>query len=159
MTTGFLWGKFMPLHRGHMHLIESARARVDRLTVLLCSVRSQPIPGEVRYRWLCQLYPDLDIQHCAEELPQYPSEHPDYWSLWLPIIRCHCPVIDFVFTSETYGDEFARLLGAKHLCVDLNRDRFPVSGTAVRADPARHSEFLPPLVRTYFSNSNSPLNL
>ena len=38
MTTGLIIGKFMPLHRGHMVLIDYARSRVDRLTVLVCSL-------------------------------------------------------------------------------------------------------------------------
>ena len=151
MTTGFIWGKFMPVHRGHMYLIDYARERVGTLTVLLTSRAHDPIPGALRYRWLCELYPGVDVQHCADELPAYPHEHPDYWNLWLPVLRRYLPSgPDFFFTSETYGDFMAGLLGARHICVDLKRRAFPVSGTQVRADPRAHWHLLPPLVQDYY---------
>jgi NadR type nicotinamide-nucleotide adenylyltransferase len=43
--------------------------------------------------------------------------------------------IDAVFSSEHYGDEMAKRLGAVHVLVDVDRNTFPVSGTAVRTDP------------------------
>jgi NadR type nicotinamide-nucleotide adenylyltransferase len=46
--------------------------------------------------------------------------------------------IDAVFTSEAYGDELARRLGAEHVSVDPERTEYPVSGTAVREDPVGH---------------------
>ena len=44
---------------------------------------------------------------------------------------------DVVFTSEAYGDTYARLLGARHVSVDAARTAAPVSGTAVRGRPIR----------------------
>jgi len=151
-TTGFLLGKFLPLHRGHMYLIETARRRVDHLTVLVCSLPREPIPGQLRYQWVRELYPDVNVQHLTEDVPQYPGEHPDFWNIWLNVIRRFVPTgPDFVFTSETYGDQLAALLGAKHICVDLNRQTFPVSGTAVRDNPLAYWDFIPPPVQAYYS--------
>jgi len=45
---GFILGKFMPPHAGHVTLIQSARALVDELTILLCSLPDDPILGETR---------------------------------------------------------------------------------------------------------------
>ena len=44
-TTGFLLGKFLPPHRGHQYLIDFARNHVDHLTVLVCTIAREPIPG------------------------------------------------------------------------------------------------------------------
>jgi NadR type nicotinamide-nucleotide adenylyltransferase len=151
ITTGFLLGKFLPLHRGHMYLIETARGRVDYLTVLVCTLPHEPIPGDLRYLWVRELYPDVNVQHFAEDIPQHPHEHPDFWNIWRSVIRRFVPTgPDFVFTSETYGDQLAEILGAHHICVDLKRETFPVSGTAVRADPLKHWGFLPRPVRAYY---------
>ncbi|HEY4720238.1 MAG TPA: adenylyltransferase/cytidyltransferase family protein, partial [Anaerolineae bacterium] len=79
MTAGFLLGKFLPVHRGHMYIIEYGRSRVDHLTVLVCSLERDPIPGELRYGWVKQLFPDANVQHCDDEIPSYPHEHPDFW--------------------------------------------------------------------------------
>ena len=50
MRRGFLLGKFMPPHAGHMALIRAARALVDELTVLVCWQPGDPIAGETRRR-------------------------------------------------------------------------------------------------------------
>jgi NadR type nicotinamide-nucleotide adenylyltransferase len=158
MLTGFLLGKFLPLHRGHMYLIEHARDRVDHLTVLVCSLKREPIPGTLRYQWVRELYPTVNVQHFAEDVPQYPEEHPDFWTIWLNVIRRFVPTgPDLVFTSETYGDRLAEILGARHVCVDLERKTFPVSGTAVRDDPFAYWDFIPPPVQAYFQNSKLAL--
>ncbi|MCA9241240.1 MAG: AAA family ATPase, partial [Planctomycetales bacterium] len=57
---------------------------------------------------------------------------------------------DVVFTSEDYGLEYARLMGARHVMVDHARTAVPVSGTLIRSAPLEHFEFLEPCVRAYF---------
>ena len=54
---------------------------------------------------------------------------------------------DLVFSSESYGDELARRLGARHVLVDRERRAVPISGERVRADPIGCWEFLPECVR------------
>ncbi|MBM2850375.1 MAG: cytidyltransferase-related domain protein [Anaerolineales bacterium] len=152
MTTGLIIGKFMPLHRGHMVLIDYARSRVDRLTVLVCSLAREPIPGEVRYRWVRDLYPEANVQHLTDENPSYPEEHPDFWNIWTRSIRRFCPAgPDVVFTSELYGDKLAECLGARHEMVDLERKMFPVSGSVARERPLEYWDMLPPPVQAYFA--------
>ena len=58
MTLGFVVGKFYPPHRGHKHLIDTARAQVDRLVVLVPHHPSQRIPGELRRDWLREIHID-----------------------------------------------------------------------------------------------------
>ena len=41
-------GKFLPYHSGHAHLIHSARAHCDDLTVLVCSIKAEPVSGHGR---------------------------------------------------------------------------------------------------------------
>lgn len=158
MTTGLIWGKFMPLHNGHLYLIDQARSQVDTLTILLCSVQSQPIPGALRYQWLKTLYPTLDVQHCSDEIPQYPQEvasPAEYWAIWLPVLRRYLPHgLDFLFTSEKYGDTLAPMLGARHICIDPLRLTYPVSGSAIRQNPQAYWGSLPPPVQQYYNALN-----
>jgi cytidyltransferase-like protein len=90
-TTGFLLGKFLPPHRGHQYLIEFARNYVDRLTVLVCTIQQEPIPGPLRYQWMCEAFPGVDLVHHTDELPQAPEEHPQFWDIWRASIRRHVP--------------------------------------------------------------------
>jgi HTH-type transcriptional regulator, transcriptional repressor of NAD biosynthesis genes len=151
VTTGLVLGKFLPPHAGHLHLVDAARAQVDRLTVVVGSLAREPIPGALRYEWMRELCPSDEVLHLTEELPQEPHEHPRFWELWTAALRRLVPAgPDFVFTSESYGDELARRLGARHVCIDPGRKAVPVSGTAIRADPMANWEFIPACVRPHF---------
>lgn len=150
MTRGLVLGKFLPYHAGHAHLVRTARAAADELTVLVCSLDREPIPGALRYRWVRDAHADCRVVHVAEEVPQAPEESADFWPIWRELIARRAGPVDVVFTSERYGDELARRIGARHVCVDLARTRYPVSGTALRANPLDHWPFLPPEVRPYF---------
>jgi len=148
MTTGLIIGKFLPPHRGHAFLVEAARAQVDHLVVLVCSLAREPIAGERRVEWLREMFPGVDVRHHTDENPSWPHEHPEFWEIWTASIRRLVPLgPDLVFSSEDYGEELARRLGARHVLVDRERRAFPVSGTAVRDDPVRHWAFVPDCVR------------
>jgi HTH-type transcriptional repressor of NAD biosynthesis genes len=58
---------------------------------------------------------------------------------------------DIVFTSEAYGDPWARLMGSEHMLVDLERKHVPVSATEVRKNPLATWRFLGPDVRSYYA--------
>lgn len=150
MSHGLILGKFLPYHAGHAHLIRTARAQVDALTVLVCSIAREPIPGGHRYQWVRASHPDCRVIHVREEVPQAPEDDPRFWSIWIDLIRRYAGDVDVVFTSEAYGDELAAQLGARHVCVDAARRTVPVSGTTIRADPMAHWEYIPEVVRPYF---------
>jgi HTH-type transcriptional repressor of NAD biosynthesis genes len=150
MTRGLVLGKFLPYHAGHAHLIRLARSQVDELVVLVCSIDREPIPGALRFRWVRDCHPDCHVVHVAEEVPQAPEESDEFWPIWIDLIARHAGRIDTVFTSEDYGDELGRRIGARHVCVDRERRAAPISGTEVRLDPLRHWEMVPSIVRPYF---------
>lgn len=151
MVSGLIIGKFLPPHRGHVLLIETALGRVDRLIVLVCSLAREPIPGEQRVAWLREMFPGLDVRPHTDETPQEPGDDPRFWEIWTASIRRLVPDgPDLVFTSEDYGDELARRLGARHVLVDRERRAFPVSGQAIRDDPMALWDFLPACVRPHF---------
>ncbi|MEQ9366876.1 MAG: AAA family ATPase [Leptospirales bacterium] len=162
MTTfkrGLIIGKFMPFHEGHRHLIDSARARVGELHVLVCTLSREIIPGEIRYQWLRKHYaqdPGVHVHHNTDENPQEPHEDPDFWRIWRTSIRRFFspefdrPLPETLFSSETYGDELARVLGIRHETIDLKRLAVPTSGTAIRNAPYRLRARLPEITRPYF---------
>jgi NadR type nicotinamide-nucleotide adenylyltransferase len=151
MTTGMLLGKFMPPHLGHVYLVDFARHYADRLTVVVCSLAAEPIPGELRYRWMRELFPDVNVVHLTDENPQEPEDHPDFWAIWCAsLLRVLPDRPDLVFASEDYGWRLAEVLGARFVPVDAPRAAVPVSGSAVRADPLAHWDYIPRPVRPYF---------
>ncbi len=151
MTRGFLLGKFLPPHDGHVFLCDFARGYCDELTILVCTLDGDPIPGALRFQWMRELFPDCRVLHLAEDVPQEPADHPEFWDIWRGIVqRFHPEPIDFVFASEDYGNRLAAEVGARFVPVDIPREAVPVSGEAIRADPFANWRYIPPPVRPYF---------
>lgn len=150
--SGFVLGKFMPLHAGHERLIDFAKSECSGLTVMVGSLRNEPIPGELRFQWIKKTNPDICVVHCTDENPQTPEEHPDFWTIWINSIRKYCDKpIDIVFSSEEYGFELAKRLNAEHKPFDIGRRTVPVSGTMIRSNPFRYWEYLSPPARAYYA--------
>jgi NadR type nicotinamide-nucleotide adenylyltransferase len=143
---GLIVGKFYPPHRGHKHLIDTARAQVDELTVIVCGREGESPAGGLRAGWMQEIHPDVRVLLIDDT---YDAQDSRVWAenslRWLG----RAP--DLVFTSEDYGDEFARHLGCRHVQVDRARAAVPVSGTRVRADPLGCWEFLEPPVRGFYA--------
>lgn len=144
MTLGVVVGKFYPPHRGHKLLIETARGQADRLVVILPYHPSQTIPGELRKAWLEEIHPDCEIHLVPDEL----ENDSEQWAKFTIAHLGRAP--DAVFTSEEYGPRYAAFMGCRHVMVDLARAKVPCSGTAVRAAPLKHLDFLEPCVRAYY---------
>ncbi len=152
MKRGMVLGKFMPLHAGHLYLIDFARAWADELAVVVGTMEGEPIPGALRHRWVQELRPQLQVLHLHKSLPQKPEEHPDFWRIWQESLLELLPwVPDLLFASEEYGQRLAEVLGAKF--VPLERTLFDLSGTAIRADPWAHWAQLPEPVQSHYRRS------
>ena len=154
---GFLLGKFMPPHAGHMALIRTARALVDELTVLVCWLPDDPIAGEARLAWMRELLPDCRVLGHGDSVPQAPGDSPDFWPVWRGIVTAaHPEPIDYLFAGEDYGAELAQQGGGLFVPLGgrvLGLVDDPLSGlsaSAVRADPAAHWALLPLPVQTHY---------
>jgi NadR type nicotinamide-nucleotide adenylyltransferase len=150
-TTGLIIGKFMPPHQGHKYLVDFARNYVDELTILMCSTTSESISGELRYKWMKEMFPDVKIVHVTDENPQESRDHPDFWNIWKDSIECALPEgADYLFASEDYGSKLADILNMKYIPVDPARQIVPVSGTMIRENPLENWKYIPEEVRSYF---------
>ena len=148
---GFVLGKFLPPHAGHVFLCDSAAAMVDEMSVLLCSTDAEPIDGGLRRRWLTELLPQCRILHMHRDIPQTPEDHEDFWAIWrAAIAEFHPEPIARVFGAETYVFRLAQELNATPVLIDPARSIFPVSSSSVRADPAGNWRFVPGPVRPHF---------
>lgn len=144
-------GKFLPPHKGHVYLIETAAKHADQVTILVCTLKKEPIPGGLRYQWMRELCPGLNVVHVTDEVPSYPYEHPNFWEIWTDLIQRYAPGIDAVFSSEDYGFEIGRRLGIEHVLVDKKRVTVPISATRIRSQPYKYWEFIPEPVRPYYA--------
>jgi NadR type nicotinamide-nucleotide adenylyltransferase len=152
-TRGFLLGKFMPPHNGHLFLCDFASAYADAVTVLVCSLPDDPVAGALRLAWMREMLPRCRVLHLDEPgVPQQPADDPQFWPVWRGLVRrFHPEPLDFVFASEDYGRRLAEEVGARFVPVDPGRLAVPVSATQVRDDPFVAWPHLPPPVRAHYA--------
>lgn len=153
MKRGLVIGKFMPIHAGHVGLIDFAARRCDELIVSMSFTPDDPIPYQKRFGWIEKLFndqPNIKPRLIADDFdnPHLPLDVRTKG--WAEVLRKVYPKIDFVFSSEPYGEFLAKHLGAAHLPFDPDRRLFPVSATAIRQKPLAHWDFIPRIVQPYF---------
>lgn len=141
-TTGVTVGKFNPPHLGHLHLIETGAARVDRLWVLLCDRSDQTLSATDRAAWLRDATPqNVEILITPDDLPEAPVPWAERVSSLLP------QPPEVAFTSEPWGADWAAAMGAEHVSVDQSRAAFPVAASDLRSDLAQGFRWLVPAAR------------
>ena len=142
----------MPPHAGHQYLIEFARSYTRDLTVFVCTLAHEPIPGELRFAWMSRLFPHVRLIHVTEEIPQASRSEEGAYAIWAKAIRLRLEADPrYVFASEEYGRDLAAALGAEYVPVDPRRSVFPVSAGAIRDDPFGNWTHVPHVVRPYFA--------
>lgn len=164
-TVGFIGGKFLPLHQGHVFAITQAACSCDELYVVLSysDVRDRKlceasgfryVPYEVRLRWLSQLTKDMGNVRVVAVEDTADSDSAYDWEEGAAQIKAAIgKPIDYVFSSETaYEPIFRRLYPeARHVIIDAGRIQVPISATKIRQEGAfTHWDQLPSFVRPYF---------
>lgn len=150
MRRGLVFGKFMPLHRGHQLLIDSALAECDDLTIVVYDSHPtgqyERIPLELRLRWLRDLYPQAEnIVSLPDIVSEGDGDDPAFAGAYAEQVRFLGP-FDRVFSSEPSYEKFATLLGAEHVVVDFDRMLVPTSGTTIRSNLYEFRGWMDPLV-------------
>jgi HTH-type transcriptional regulator, transcriptional repressor of NAD biosynthesis genes len=153
MRTGLVLGKFMPIHAGHIQLIEFALKQCDLLVIWICTSKQEPISGKLRLKWMRETLKDLDrieIVHFRYDeslLPNTSESSHDVSEIWTGLIKQHLPPIDVIVTCEKYGDFVAEMLHIEHKHFEFPKN---ISATAIRKDPYKNWEFIPYPVKSFF---------
>jgi HTH-type transcriptional regulator, transcriptional repressor of NAD biosynthesis genes len=164
---GVVFGKFYPLHTGHIYLIQRAISQVDELYVILCSdtirdmalfeqsaMSRQPTIND-RIRWLLQTFKyqkNIHIELLEEDgIPAYPNG----WNEWSVRVKKlfkekginpNC-----VYSSEPQDVAMYKdLLGLNTVLIDPNRRFMQVSGSQIRQAPLKNWQYIPTEVRPFF---------
>lgn len=148
--TGVVIGKFLPPHRGHKFLIDTAASQVKNLTVIVCEKPTDPIPGTLRAGWMRQIHqaqPHVTVRVFDDR--DYDDSDSQLWARLTTQFLGTTP--DVAFTSEHYGEAWTRFMGSQHICVDIERISVPISATKIRQSPLKYWDFLEPPVRAYFA--------
>jgi HTH-type transcriptional repressor of NAD biosynthesis genes len=154
MKKGLVFGKFMPFHKGHLALVEFALSQCERVIVSMSYTPADPIPAEIRFQWLHQIFADnprVELFQAIDDIPDDGMSLFDATKLWAEFIRHTFPDIEGVFCSEGYGIPLAQHLGLPVVIFDRERIQVPVSASVIRNNPSANWEFIPEAVRPYFT--------
>lgn len=162
-SVGFMGGKFLPLHQGHIYAILAASNQVDELNVILSSSKNRDrelcerdgikyIPADVRMAWLGEALGNLEnvkIVHVEDD--QWDSNY-DWAQGAEAIKKAIGKPIDFVFSSEkSYNENFKKYYpDARHVVVDDERKTVTISATELRRNLYDNWDKLPNCVKPSF---------
>jgi HTH-type transcriptional regulator, transcriptional repressor of NAD biosynthesis genes len=163
-TVGFIGGKFLPFHQGHVYAIIAASNQVDKLHVILSSSKNRDkeicdrdgmkyIPADIRLSWLGESLHNLDnieITHIEDD--QWDNNY--NWEEGANMIKKAIgQKIDCVFSSETsYNEHFSKYYpDSEHIVIDDPRKTVTISATEMRKNLYDNWDKLPLCVRSYFT--------
>lgn len=156
MRKAFVFGKFLPFHKGHEALIRFALTRCDFLTVLICCSNRESVPANVRKGWMEQTFGDIPqlefriLDYREEELPNTSVSSEEVSLIWSRKFLELFPGYECVITSEKYGDYIAAFMQIKHIPFDIPRKQVSVSATQIRSAPYREWDFIPASVKPQY---------
>ena len=176
---GIIFGKFYPLHIGHVDFIQRASGYVDTLYVFVCTdderdmklfneskMKKMPTTKD-RIRFVTQTFKyqeNIKVIHLAEDgIPAYPNG----WAGWADrvkeVLARNEIKIDVIFTNESqdvenYKSNFidkgytADVFSdeLEIITIDTSRNNFNISATEIRKDPYKNWHFIPKYVREFF---------
>ncbi|OAT33145.1 multifunctional transcriptional regulator/nicotinamide-nucleotide adenylyltransferase/ribosylnicotinamide kinase NadR [Proteus myxofaciens] len=166
-TIGVIFGKFYPLHTGHIYLIQRACSQVDELHVILChddprdkelfinSAMSQQPTVSDRLRWLLQTFKYQKNIHIHEFDENGIEPQPDGWEIWSEGIKSFLNekqiVPDFIYTSESDdAEQYKIFLETETVLIDPERSFMNISGRQIRQAPFKYWEYIPTEVKPFF---------
>lgn len=133
--SGVVIGKFMPLHTGHIYLIEFAKNFVYDLTVLVDNLPDglDTMTLEDRTAIVKETFPHVNVK--AIDVPTYqdPADSPDFWQFWADcIVRNVGKKPDYIIGSMDYLKPLAEVIGCEFIMIDKARSHVPISATMIR---------------------------
>jgi HTH-type transcriptional regulator, transcriptional repressor of NAD biosynthesis genes len=143
----------MPIHQGHIALINFAIDQCDELIVSMSYTSSDPIPSDVRFEWIKEIFKNQSKIRPAKVNDDFDDDTlplEERTGIWSDFIRSTYPPVQLIFSSEEYGEPFAKNLCAKHIPFDYDRNKYPVSATRIRENPLKYWDFIPIIARPYF---------
>lgn len=153
MVKAFVFGKFLPFHKGHEAMIRFALTKCDFLTVLVCCSDKEKVPDTVRLKWIKKTFDaqkNIEIKsfnYLESELPNTSTSSREVSMIWANKFKSLFPDYSLVITSEQYGNFVASFMGIRHILFDISRQIVPISATSVRNNLFTNWQYLPDSVK------------
>ncbi|WP_392566577.1 multifunctional transcriptional regulator/nicotinamide-nucleotide adenylyltransferase/ribosylnicotinamide kinase NadR [Utexia brackfieldae] len=164
---GLIFGKFYPLHRGHLYMIEKASSEVDELHVMLGCESSRdaalfeqsqmPKQPQVKDRlaWLKNSFegrPNIHF-HVLDEsgIASYPNGWKDWSDRVKSILSLQAIAPTLIFTSELQDVALHQeYFGCQVRLIDETRHFMNISATQIRQNPYLHWSYIAKAAQPFF---------
>lgn len=164
---GIIFGKFYPLHTGHIYMIQYAISQVDELHVVMghdetrdrklflgSSMTRQPTVRD-RLRWLLQTFKyqkNIHIHSLDEDgIAPYPQGWRDWSDRVKKLMKEKQISPTCVYSSEPQDMAlYKEYFGLDTYLVDPDRSFMNISATKIRQAPLTYWEYIPTEVRPFF---------
>jgi HTH-type transcriptional regulator, transcriptional repressor of NAD biosynthesis genes len=153
MKRGLVIGKFMPIHNGHIALINFAVAQCDEVIVSMSYKPTDAIDSKLRLAWIKEIFaqhPKIKPAIIEDNFDDESLPLNERTKIWADQLKKVYPAVQFIFSSEDYGLPFAENMNAKHVSYDPQRNQIPVSASLIRSKPFKYWDYIPSVVRPYF---------
>ena len=153
MVKAFVFGKFLPFHKGHEAMINFALANCDFLTVLVCCSDKENIQDTYRKAWIEKAFEkekNIEIRtfnYLESELLNTSESSESVSKIWAEVFKKQLPDYSLLITSEEYGNFVAAFMNIQHIAFDIPKKLYPVSATAVRNDVFNNWQYVPDSVK------------
>lgn len=176
--TGIIFGKFYPIHIGHINFINQISEKVEKLYIVMCTDKDRDIrlfneskmtkvfSNETRKKIIednLKFLANIEVIHLVEDgVPPYPKG----WYSWTKrveqLLEKNDIKIDIIYTNEKqdvaeYYDNFRKYMNMKYLdenfevvTLDINRSNIHISATEIRKNPVENWEYIPMNVKPFF---------
>jgi HTH-type transcriptional regulator, transcriptional repressor of NAD biosynthesis genes len=157
MKKAFVFGKFLPFHRGHEAMIRFALTKCGFLSVLVCCSEKEKISGEKRQHWIRKTFQNVSnieveiFNYNEDDLPNTSVSSIEISRLWSAFFKTQYPDYELVVTSEPYGDYIADFMKIEHISFDMKRLNVPISATLIQSNLFENWNYLPDSVKPDFA--------
>lgn len=158
--TGLVCGKFAPLHKGHIALIEYAIDRCDNLIVFVCNSAAEQenikIDLATRVNWVKETFKWCKNITVIGDIFNEPkgliSGSEEKSKTWATYVINKFGKIDKVFSSENYSANFSKWLNAENCVFNIERNLIPISASQIRENPLEYKEYISNAALNYCKN-------
>ena len=157
MIKAFVFGKFLPFHKGHEAMIRFALTQCDYLSILICCSDKEAIPCEVTKSWIEKTFEKenrlevITYEYKEDELPNTSVTSEAVSAIWANVFKELFPQHSRLITSEPYGALVASFMHVEHIPFDIDKELVPVSATAIRNDLFAYWHYLPDSVKPFYA--------
>ncbi len=171
MKIGIVVGKFLPLHMGHVHLIQRASGLVDRLYVIISHANDGDAEMIDESRFIKEINPKDRLRFVKQTFKNQKNiksfllnesdcpPYPNGWEMWSNLLKDEMMLYeenidwknDVIFISNKQEDKEynMKFFESDTVSIDPEYSEYNVNSKEIRMNPSKYWKYLPREVREH----------